>query len=174
MIPDLLPNGYLPVGGRYDCTELEIQERFVEAFAESRTRALIWDDFQSARDLVTSTIPVQAIWFGGSFTSAKPDPGDLDMTFIWDGRAYETLPPEDRGRLAPFRLGGRGVPFHQLRIDSYAINWFGHDRPNPATDNVYLPFRGYWDDWWLRLRTGSVIAAEGSTARRGYLEVRYA
>ncbi|WP_435233171.1 DUF6932 family protein [Micromonospora aurantiaca (nom. illeg.)] len=178
MIPPLdAETGYLPQG-RYACTESEIQERFVdhEDFAASKSRREVWEHYAASRDFILQRVPLYRVWFAGSFMTAKIDPEDLDVTWVWDADAFEGLDDQEKIVLQQFAMGKGGLARFGLRIDSYAVPW--RCIPAPTTDLVsldpYFRFRGYWDDWWLRARTGPKDAPpkqEDAYPRRGYLEV---
>lgn len=178
MIPALdSATGYLPQG-RYACKEEDIYGRFVdhEEFSASTTRREVWSHWAAARDFVLQRVPVYRVWFGGSFMTTKLDPEDLDVTWVWDAQAYNDLADGDRVVLSQFARGRAGVASFGLRIDSYAVPWRCH--PAPTSDTIsldpYFRLRGYWDDWWLRARTGAKDdppKQEDAHPRRGYLEV---
>jgi hypothetical protein len=180
MIPALdAETGYLPPG-RFSCTESEIASRFVESeqFSDSKTRQEIWEHWTSVRQFVIDRIPVYRVWFGGSFVGSKLDPDDLDVLWTWDAEAFEQLSTPDQQILVPFAQGRDGLARFGLKIDSYALFW--RCFPAPTTHQIHLdPYfrsRGYWDDFWMRARTGpkeDPPKPEDAYPRRGYLEVAY-
>ncbi|MGC4903100.1 DUF6932 family protein [Micromonospora echinospora] len=180
MIPPLDPEtGYLP-RGRFPSTEEEIARHFVTSasFEASTTRREIWEHWSAVKDFVQSRIPTYTAWLGGSFVTAKLDPGDLDVTWLWDADAWDQLDPYAQQELAPFASGQAGAANHRLRLDSYVIFWRGHAMPNLSVIQVdpYFSSRGYWDDWWMRARSGSKEdppKLEDANLRRGYLEVTF-
>ncbi|MGY0019019.1 DUF6932 family protein [Streptomyces sp. YJ-C3] len=173
-------SGTLPLG-RYECTEEEIRHAFVEHpdFSSSVSRLNIWNDWEIAREVITSTLTVHAVWIAGSFTTSKLDPGDVDITFLVNGPEYDALNSEQRGIISNFATGSKGAQQHGLQVDSYMIPWFSFAAPTPFRDpnqSNYYVTRGYWDDWWLRSRTGNKgdpPVRQDSFPRRGYLEVKF-
>ncbi|MEU6424166.1 DUF6932 family protein [Streptomyces spiralis] len=171
--------GALPLG-RYECTEEEIRDAFVNHsnFAASVTRGNIWNDWETARETVASIITVHAVWIAGSFTTSKVDPGDIDVVFLVNGPEFNTLGPQERAIVALFGNGSRGASQHGLQVDSYMIPWHSFPEPNPDGDPLqafYYRSRGYWDDFWLRSRTGpkgSPPVHQDAFPKRGYLEVK--
>ncbi|MGW4878932.1 DUF6932 family protein [Streptomyces sp. NPDC004262] len=179
-VPELdQSSGVLPLG-RYLCTEQEIESTFVTAdrYASSATRQSVWNDWQTARDFVRSLVTVHAVWVAGSFTTAKVDPGDIDVMFIIRGDDFDRLPDPAKRQVALFAQGSSGANFHNLKVDSYMIHWSSYPEPD-FTDQATLDYytsRGYWDDWWLRTRSGpkgSPAVNEDAVPKRGYLEVKF-
>lgn len=180
-IPDSFRvTGLLPLG-RYQCTEREIRAEFVEHpdFSSSVTRGKIWNDWETARDTVRSLMTVHAVWIAGSFTTTKLDPGDVDVVFVVNGNEYDALPPNEQAIASLFARGSVGAVHHNLQVDSYMIPWRCFPIPNPGADpaqQAYFINRGYWDDFWLRNRSGpkgSSPVFEDAVPKRGYLEVSY-
>ncbi|WP_405841715.1 DUF6932 family protein [Streptomyces sp. NBC_01518] len=180
-VPALVAStGTLPLG-RYECTETEIRAAFVEHpdFASSVTRANIWNDWETARETVTSIITVHSVWVAGSFTTSKVDPGDMDAVFLVNGPEFDGLSPQEKAIVSLFGIGSQGARQHGLQLDSYMIPWHCFPEPNPGRDplqsNYYIA-RGYWDDFWLRSRSGpkgSPPARQDAFPKRGYLEVKF-
>ncbi|WP_213934648.1 DUF6932 family protein [Rhodococcus sp. B50] len=100
MIPATDPmSGYLPVG-RYTCTLEEVQRVFVEdsQFAGSVTRRKLFAglvrymaEWERLEDMVGTSDVLRRIWVGGSFTSAKLDPDDVDVSPILDGPKLDAI-----------------------------------------------------------------------------------
>ncbi|MDY7086395.1 MAG: hypothetical protein SYR96_14945 [Actinomycetota bacterium] len=180
MIPTLdSKTGFLPVG-RYPCTEAEIVAQFVdhEDFAGSLTRREIWDHWVATRSYLLDRIVAYKVWLGGSFVTAKLDPDDLDVVWTLDAEAAEALSSPQLAAVAPFISGAQGKEQHGLRIDSYAMFWRSYPLPGGADieGDSYFRYRGYWDDFWMRARTGPKDAQPergDSFPRRGYLEVTF-
>lgn len=175
MIPELITgtaeHAHLPLG-RYPTTLAEVHARYVDHpdFAGSTTRADRWQRFLALTDLLRSFTTVCVAWLGGSFTTAKPDPDDLDVVYVLDRRAAEGLSnPLQHAVLA--RVARRGVPL----LDTFVILWVPH-HDGPASDTVkeYRERRGYWDDWWQRNRHAPAWqppVPPDAIPERGYLEV---
>ena len=177
VIPALEPTtGLLPVG-RYTCAGQEVEDCFVTAaqFSASGTRGDIWGDWQIAQQFLQQSVIVHAAWLGGSFTTAKVDPDDIDVTFVVSADDYSARPPQDQQVVDLFNTPGHVKAVLGLKVDSYVLPW--HRIPALPTMPVHLEYyraRGYWDDWWQR----SPIAGKGNpptpadaVPRRGYLEV---
>lgn len=182
-IPALL-GGQLPEGRH--CASLdEFEIAFVldPAFAASTTRSPAFADLLSALDLlnVYHHALVERMWMGGTFTSGKLDPSDIDVTFLLNEAIYNSLSKKVQARI--FRLGRKGKGFVEvgLVVDAFflvrsriANPWSG---PGEVSDSAssYMGIRGAWDDWWSRdRRIGAKDTAplvEDSDPVRGYVEV---
>lgn len=127
---------------------------------------------------------VNSVWFGGSYTSTKIDPNDLDCTFFIGAESFLMASVDDRKiiesfqRRVPAPLPGRTVPRHGIPgVDSFAVLWMPDPAPQPDAPSLggqYVRARGYWDDWWSRYRTSGKtdpVMREDMLPRRGYLEV---
>jgi len=147
MIPALDPStGFLPCG-RYPTSEKEIEERFVgcDELKASSTRAEIWAHWQAAARFLRDRVHVRAAWIGGSFVTAKPDPGNLDVVWILNAGSVDRLRPETMAEIEPFAQGEEGALAHGLLIDSYVMVWRPHAAPVSAEihGDPYFAWRGY-------------------------------
>lgn len=176
--------GFLPLG-RHQMTVAELEQMFVTdpRVAGSLTRAAIWSDFLVALDLLQGAVLVHAVWVGGSFTTLKSDPSDIDACFFVNRPDLAQRSDDDKKIVASFtdRVddgSGRARPAHGLSVDSFIIKW----RPYRAASDGTLPqpyaqyaqYRGYWDDWWCRYLTngkGGASHPDDPCPRRGYVEV---
>ena len=61
------------------------------AFSESVSRRQIWSDWNDALAVLQSAVTVHAVWIGGSFTTSKVDPGDIDVLYIVNADAVRSL-----------------------------------------------------------------------------------
>ena len=180
VIPALDPASGLLPRGRFPTSETEIHNRFVvtQALQASQTRKQIWVDFLSARAAISALIPVLAAWIGGSFATAKLDPGDIDVLWLVDDRKYGLLDESSRTILSLFG-SGKGLRSHTgWMIDSYLYGWIPIPNPDPVDQGQQQRFglRGYWDDWFLRQKQQPKhlpSTNDDTVPRRGYLEVTY-
>lgn len=185
-IPQLV-GGLLPEG-RYSTTMQEIEQQFVhdQQYAASSTRAPIWADWKRAVALLRSAVMVHRAWVSGSFLTDKLDPNDIDAIFIINRADWAARQQEDKQVVESFINRqqtddqGGSTPRHGMRVDSYVIPW-GAYRPDnsgkrPPPYQTYAEHRGYWDDWWSRVRSpGSAKADLKSECfpARGYVEVSF-
>jgi len=184
MIPPVDPaSGLLPLG-RHHCTEAEVEAAFVSAsgFATSSSRAAIWSAWQQAVAFLQTAVTVHAAWLGGSFTTSKMDPEDLDATFIVNADDYRRRSTPEQQIVTLFATSQVRTRL-SLRVDSYIIPW--EQTPQPLSPGFgpfqerYFRQRGYWDDWWQRQRqTPKTNPPTPPNPRdavplRGYLEVPF-
>lgn len=176
MIPPLTPGGVgLPVG-RFPCDVAEIEAAFVDAFPGSTRRPLVWEHWLTATELLRSHVGVRYAWLGGSFLTDKPEPDDLDVVYWAEDVDLDAAQanPVSAGVIETFARSG--LKAHGYQLDTFVVAW----RSNPEAfargplDVAYYRSRGYWDDLWVRLRSGPKGAPRvrlDSIPRRGYLEV---
>lgn len=138
-------------------------------------RALL-DELETFVDVLRTVIPVNALWLSGSYLTGKENPNDIDAVFLVDHDRIARLESDASRRILTvegLRILARTF---SLRIDPYLLPW----RARPATavdddvDRNCLRIRGYWDDFWMRMRTvpkGSTPTRQCALPRRGYVEV---
>lgn len=180
MIPCLDPEtGLLPLG-RHVCAADEVEIAFVKdiAFAGSATRQGLWGDWNAALATLEGAVTVHAAWLGGSFTTSKMDPDDIDVTFIINGDDYLQRSPADKQVVSLFLGGGQVRAQLGLRVDTFVITWQRYlQGPILPVQMEYFGARGYWDDWWQRHRLAPKTnpptppTPGDAVPRRGYLEV---
>jgi hypothetical protein len=171
-------SGLIPVG-RYNVTLDDVKMYYVDdaRFATSSTRAQIWSDFEEATRGLRSVVPVVCVWIGGSFLTDKLDPDDIDLVY-WclDTEVSKVTDEKARRLLQCFALNSiRAIT--ALRVDTHLCIWHMHpDAPNGPSPqhSEYVHLRGYWDDFWMRMRSGAKdepAQLADALPRRGYFEV---
>lgn len=177
MIPSLAANGHLPLG-RYRCDLAEFEQIFVSGaqFRSSAVRDEIFGDLSQVIELFKSFGDnlIELIWIGGSFTSDKTDPGDIDCLFLLDQTVFNGLSGSQRTKLLKLKRKDYVRNKFGLKVEPFIL--VREDFENPwekdwVTDKAvhYLAARGAWDDWWQRTR--NVSGGTSSAPVRGYLEV---
>lgn len=121
-------------------------------------------------DELRSVVLVCAVWLSGSYFTSKKLPADIDTTVVVPAEELDELTGNDRLLFTPAGLRGLAGRIN-VRVDAYILPWHCLPRPDPNDPDHrrYLVGRGYWDDWWMRLRSST--PAEGALPRRGYVEV---
>lgn len=180
VIPDLTAQGVLPLG-RYSATLREIEESFVRAprFAESVTRQEIWTHWNQAVIDLRRIVPVCAVWLAGSFLSDVMDPDDMDGLYIVPSReafAAKVNDPSAAAVLGAFATN-RVRAITGMRLDTFVLEWVRSPTPGAHRflSGSYFETRGYWDDFWQRIRHGAKGTVNDSDClpERGYLEVTF-
>lgn len=157
---------YLLQPGRYPFSFDQVADHW--GF-NSHRQALL-NGFRAFLGEVQSVIPICAVWLSGSYLTAKETPGDLDATLVVPATELGNLQGADKLLVTPqgLQLLARKI---NVRVDAYVLPWqcIPQPDPNDPDHGRYLFTRGYWDDWWMRLR--STTPTEGALPRRGYVEV---
>lgn len=142
--------------------------------AQNGVRSNVWQHFLKATEKLRNTVPIAAAWIGGSYTTGKPDPSDLDVVYIISSDDYARLTDEQKVRVAVYAESG-ALLNRGILVDSHVMHWevFPElDHENPAQFD-YLKRRGYWDDFLQRHTTDKFapLTKESAVPRRGFLEV---
>lgn len=172
MIPNMRPDGTLPPG-RWGTTLPDVETTFVSG--RDPVRAEIMQDFINALQLLRRVTPVSRVWIGGSFTTSKTTPSDIDAVFIIRSDHIERAQTDTTSAaiLQLYTGAHRLMNATGLRVDAYMLAW-ELDGTGQGLAAEYLRWRGYWDDFWERSRSGPKSAApvdSDAYQRRGYLEV---
>jgi hypothetical protein len=157
--------------GRFSCTTDEVEAHFVHdaAFASSKTRRTLFDDFLSVADLIRrKRVRVPAAFLGGGFTSSSVDPSDVDACYVIDvSRIVREQTFQEVYRIVV------EAPKNGIRVDGFLIPWDAQGEQRPISTE-YLLSRGRWDDWWQRFVPKPQRVPpqrHHSFPVRGYLEV---
>ena len=124
-------------------------------------------------------VPIHAAWLGGSFTTGKPDPDDLDVVFVINAAALARITDAAARNLLGLIASNGLKAAKGYRVDTFILEWEPIAEPGdlrPVGDEEYYSWRGHWDDFWQRQRTGGKndpATLEDAIPRRGYLEVRF-
>nr|WP_138733093.1 hypothetical protein [Modestobacter excelsi] len=145
-------------------------------WSASASRQSIWAQWHEAAAALRAVVPVCAAWVGGSFLSQEMEPKDIDCVWIVDEGLLDEVrqDPDARQYISLFANGL--IRRDDMRVDCRIMHW----RPRPgiemedARDQDYAMWRGYWDDFWQRVRNGPEGAPRTraeTLPRRGYVEV---
>jgi hypothetical protein len=157
MIPAFNTTGVLPLG-RYPTDVAEVEQRFVDTFPSSATRAGVFRGWRMRCEELLSIVPIAWEWIDGSFVTSKSNASDVDVATFIRAEDLEHLTVPDRQRVLSLTVGP--APKLQFGCDSYLVVIFDDAHPRHGQ---YLAARGYWDNWWSRHDV-----AQG----KGYIEVR--
>jgi hypothetical protein len=193
VLPSFAANGFLPLG-RYSISLDEAEAMLVSApeFEDSSTRTELWnglhdylDPFLTLEDAYAAALDgltlVHRLWLGGSFVSAKLDPGNIDATLLIDTRAERVVRGKPGSKWLTTAFQSRARMRDKFGVSPLRIGYqpvahiFEPERFTPD-ERTYFTQRGVWDDWWQRCRlpdrNDRSPSEESATPARGYLEVR--
>ncbi|MDO8308549.1 MAG: hypothetical protein Q7V58_09390 [Actinomycetota bacterium] len=173
MIPAFTTAGMLPVG-RFQCTAEEFEQAFVGAeatHAQSERRQDLWAQFQGTVAALKSLgCSIPAAFIGGSFTTEKPEPDDIDVTFLIERASVDD---DVIGQIDTMASAISSL----TNVQALVIYWCAVSDWSPnavESDLRYIMLRGKWDDWWQRdvAKTDRVtFTRDQAFPKRGYLEV---
>lgn len=177
MIPPLASNGHLPLG-RHRCDLTELEQVFVNdaQFSASTVREEIFGDLSQVIELFHAFAPslIEVMWIGGSFTSSKPDPNDIDCLLVLDQSVFTALSKTKQTKLLKLKRKDYVRNKFNLKVEPFILVREEFENPwekDWVSDQAvhYLAARGAWDDWWQRVRNAN--GDSSSAPVRGYLEV---
>ena len=85
MIPDFYDGYFLP-DGDHDATWVDVQRRFGAGTTRSRLC-----EHMSKLILLARGCDFKEVYLFGSFISGKPDPGDIDLLWVYRADKYDSL-----------------------------------------------------------------------------------
>jgi hypothetical protein len=117
------------------------------------------------------------MWVGGSFVSRKPDPSDVDVTYLVRAEVFDRLDAEALSYLDDVTLRGWCVE-HNMRVDALLlrlpkrvpVSQMVPSLLHPGEGDSYRDL-GLYDEVWQCTKADSVGELPGEM-RRGYVEVR--
>jgi hypothetical protein len=124
--------------GLKDINENDLKSVFVEPFDNTTRREYLLTRFGALIDRFKEVGISSEVWIDGSFSTEKPEPGDIDMIFFVDTQEVNSLPQEKQCIL--MELNDRNtssiryncdvfiVPNQDFNARSYWRGWFGFSR----------------------------------------------
>jgi hypothetical protein len=134
--------------GFKDISEGELRDVFVMPFEEPARREYLMTRFEALLEKFKETGISSEVWIDGSYSTEKPEPGDIDMIFFIDGVEANSLDANKKRILA--ELNDRKtssiryncdvfiVPNHDVNGRSYWRGWFGFSREEESKGIIRL------------------------------------
>ena len=175
-LPILDPNTGLLPPGRYAASLDELYTTLV-ASTDSAIRREIWEEWTTHHRLVEAQVgEVTRMWVGGSFVSSKPDPSDVDVTYLVNAQVYDDLDRETLTDLADLTDAAWCVE-QGMRVDALLLRLpkrlpVSQMAPSLLDAKSSESFRdlGLYDEVCQAIKPPSVHSVP-SELRRGYVEV---
>lgn len=150
--------GYIQPPVKHELSIEEFKQFFVDQFPSSQTRRNLFEGYlRYTRDFREVITPNFIQWIGGSFTTKKIHPRDIDMLTIIAHETYEAHEYVIENR---FRRGTKD----QYGVDAYIIASYTNDHPKYPLYNGNLV---YWDNQFSKTRTNRA----GRRFKRGYVQI---
>lgn len=160
-VPEFDEDGFLPPG-RHFATVADVRTALVDGFPSSTRRGRLFASWLAHCEALEYLITLTSHWLGGSFTTSKAEPGDIDAVAFIDGPEFDSRPTPHR-RLVKYMCSGHSAkPFWSC--DVFSISVYPPDHPEHDRMKAAM---AYWEDWWGHTRED----AAGHRRPRGYLEV---
>ena len=135
--------GYIEPPERVELSIKEFEEYFVDNFPKSSTRKQLFQGYKKYTEAFKSEITTDIIhWVGGSFTTTKLNPRDIDVVTII---SHETFDKKHELIDKKFRKTAKS----KYGVDAYIIGSY------PEEHDKYELFRGnlvYWDSQFSKTR----------------------
>lgn len=124
--------------GFKDINSSELRDVFVVPFDEPARREYLVNRFEALIERFKQTGISSEVWIDGSFSTKKPEPGDIDMIFFIDADEANALDADKKNILG--ELNNRKlsqirykcdvfiVPNQDHNMRSYWRGWFGFNR----------------------------------------------
>jgi hypothetical protein len=128
----------------------------------STTRRGLSEEWLRHREALEHLVPVQKQWIGGSFTTAKVDPGDVDLCSFIDGLEFDALPEPVRN-LVGFMVCGHPARDY-WSVDSFHVFVYPVGHPLRALTDAYM---ASWSNTWSHTREDE----QGVKTERGFVEI---
>ena len=127
---------YAPIhnAGFLDISIDQLEEIFLTPFENRRRREYLLSRFGALLERFKETGINAEIWIDGSFSTLKPEPGDIDVIFWVDGNQVNLL-PIDKQKII-LELNNRQYSNIRYNCDVFVI-------PNQDFNN-----RSYWRGWF--------------------------
>lgn len=150
--------GLIQPDRRHKISSEKFKEAFVDSFSNSETRSQIYSNYLNFTDSFSKEVTSSfAQWIGGSFTTQKENPNDIDVLTILSKSDYE------RNKIlmeSKFNKRAKLFPF----VDSYFLQ-------APATldsnDPLFKSDLVYWVHQFSYTRKNR----KGRRQSRGYIEI---
>jgi hypothetical protein len=179
-------SGCLPPG-RYLTSLNAVRDRYVldDEFEYSTTRIRNWAglaDYLAAWDVAETQLGVKVllgVWIAGSFVTNKPNPGDIDITPIYDAAVVPTIARKPGVGKIRQLIGDRDWIKRHFFVEAFPLGWNASGSslfPDklPLSEKSYLLAAGGLNDWWqreTRAHPSGMPADSDSYAYKGFLEV---
>lgn len=158
VIPAFRADGYLP-NGAHETTPNEVEQRLVQVFPGSLTRADLFRDWRKRRGDLAALASTQMEWVDGSFVSLKQDPADVDVVTFVDGTVLDAMDLAERQRYLDLFTSRMRTKL-ATGCDSFLVVI---RPPGHAEHATYVAYSNYWHNVWSHDRSG---------VEKGYLDIR--
>jgi len=150
--------GYIEPPKRQDLSIAEVEALFVDKFPDSTTRRQLFEGFMrynTAFQLEVTTEMIQ--WIGGSFTTAKSNPRDIDVVTIIPFEVFD-----EKADLIETKF--RKTAREEYGVDAYMVSSYPKNHAKYGLSHGILV---YWDNQFSTTRKNRA----GIRFKRGYIQI---
>jgi hypothetical protein len=166
-IPRLQSDGFLPPG-KHRASVNDVREHFVDAFPTSETRGHVFELWRRQTAAVIEIMPIITHWIGGSFTTAKVNPADIDIVMLLNGIDFDALSGGEREKLLnAWRTPGSAIDPSYPRPNDYDRYLVFMYPANHRFESLSEHIARFWERRWGCTRPDK----DGLVHRRGFVEV---
>ncbi|MEL7119728.1 MAG: hypothetical protein AAFO07_09815 [Bacteroidota bacterium] len=152
------PRGYLDPPNRQDLSIVEFEQYFVESFPKSQTRKELFEGFIRYNNAFQQEVTNEMIqWIGGSFTTKKLNPRDIDLVTIMPYSIFE-----EKSELIEKRF--RRSAKNEYGIDAYIVSAYPEEHDKHG---LYRGIMVYWNNQFSKTRKNRA----GKRFKRGYVQI---
>jgi hypothetical protein len=155
-------------GNLQPATKIELsltafQELFVNKFAATATRTLIFEKYLAYLSDFTKTVtPDFTQWINGSFVSNKENPNDIDFVTMIQADVYNKKTDVINN---DFRLQGVKDKYGSL-LDAYTVRLFDEGHRDYFISQSDC---AYWYDWFSKTKNNRAK----QSFKKGFIEIKF-
>lgn len=124
--------------GFHDISHSDLENIFVKPFEENEKRKYLLGRFVDFMEKLREFELNVEVWLDGSFSTSKPEPGDIDILIIFDNDEINKLQIQQRTALTElfdrdlskirYSIDVLLLPSNDVNLRSYWRGWFGFSR----------------------------------------------
>lgn len=155
-------NEYLTPNEAIEASEEEFANFFSYSLPNEEHRTELFEYYQAFIQAFSKEItPSFEVWIGGSFTTKKELPNDIDLVIFADYQIFQ-------GKEKEFKILSANQKADKKRLDIHKVEVYPKSHKNYKT--IYEPNWYYWLDWFSHTRKNRRTKKRQS---RGFIKIIY-
>lgn len=153
---------YLTPINAIESREKAFEDFFVNVIPDVNHRKVLYNDYKTfIQEFSKQITPNFEVWIGGSFTTKKEFPNDIDLVIFADYEIFQKKMNEFEMLLLNQKLENKRLDIH--RVEVYPENHKNYE-------TIYEPNWYYWLDWFSHTRKNRRTKKRQS---RGFIKITY-